>query len=140
MLHSLWGKIARKKYQFSKTLLFLRRLLHARQPNVPEMLTEKFPAKLCLDARVLKRLKQKVHSSLNINGLLVTFLQILCKIDDNHFHLYVMSIQILRCIVCDEVVGDGPGLRDLRCIWCQATVHTECLEQAPERCNYGKHK
>jgi hypothetical protein len=30
------------------------------------------------------------------------------------------------CSVCEEPAGDGPGLRDLRCVWCQRKVHTAC--------------
>ena len=44
------------------------------------------------------------------------------------------------CEVCDESAGVGPGLRDVRCIWCQVTVHTECQSQVAERCDFGKHK
>ena len=44
------------------------------------------------------------------------------------------------CVECEESAGDGPGLRDLRCIWCQMTVHTECVKDVGERCDYGKHR
>ena len=44
------------------------------------------------------------------------------------------------CVECEESAGDGPGLRDLRCVWCQRTVHTECAKDVPERCDYGKHR
>ena len=44
------------------------------------------------------------------------------------------------CVECEESAGDGPGLRDLRCVWCQRTVHSECAKDVPERCDYGKHR
>merc|ERR1719412_234769 len=44
------------------------------------------------------------------------------------------------CVECEESAGDGPGLRDLRCVWCQRTVHSECVKDVPERCDYGKHR
>ncbi len=34
------------------------------------------------------------------------------------------------CVVCEEPAGDGPGIKDFRCIWCQRTVHTECQQTA----------
>lgn len=34
----------------------------------------------------------------------------------------------------------GCGLRDVRCIWCQSTVHHECREQKSEKCDYGQHR
>jgi len=43
------------------------------------------------------------------------------------------------CVECDESAGDGPGLRDLRCVWCQLTVHSECAKDVPEHCTYGRH-
>jgi len=30
------------------------------------------------------------------------------------------------CSICDEPAGDGPGLKDYQCIWCQTTVHSDC--------------
>lgn len=44
------------------------------------------------------------------------------------------------CNVCEETAGDGPGLRDLRCVWCQRKVHKGCQEQIDELCDYGPHK
>ena len=44
------------------------------------------------------------------------------------------------CVECDESAGDGSGLRDLRCVWCQLTVHTECARDVPELCTYGRHR
>ena len=44
------------------------------------------------------------------------------------------------CDVCDEAAGVGFGLRDLRCIWCQSTVHHECQEKKSEQCDYGQHR
>ena len=59
------------------------------------------------------------------------------------------------CEVCDEPAGHGPGLRDLRCIWCQVrevllitvlslccqvSVHDECRSELGDKCDYGKHR
>ena len=44
------------------------------------------------------------------------------------------------CAQCDEPAGDGPGLRDLRCVWCQLTVHTDCVGDVAEWCDYGQHR
>ena len=47
------------------------------------------------------------------------------------------------CARCDEPAGTGPGLRDLRCIWCQTCVHTECRDadsEVGDRCDYGRHR
>lgn len=30
------------------------------------------------------------------------------------------------CEVCEDPAGDGPGLKDFQCIWCQRKVHVEC--------------
>merc|ERR1711923_556708 len=43
------------------------------------------------------------------------------------------------CSVCDEPAGDGPGLRDSRCVWCQRTVHTQCQPEVDPTCDYGPH-
>ena len=32
-----------------------------------------------------------------------------------------------ECEVCEEVCGDGPGIVDLRCCWCQRYVETYLL-------------
>ena len=44
------------------------------------------------------------------------------------------------CCVCDEPAGDGPGLRDLRCVWCQRKVHTECQPLLEDTCDLGRHR
>jgi len=44
------------------------------------------------------------------------------------------------CCVCEEPAGDGPGLRDLRCVWCQRKVHTDCQTGLEETCDLGKHR
>jgi len=43
-----------------------------------------------------------------------------------------------ECEVCEEVCGDGPGIVDLRCCWCQRTVHNQCQSQMGEVCDYGE--
>jgi len=42
------------------------------------------------------------------------------------------------CEVCDEVAGDGPGLKDHQCIWCQRKVHTECKPKLSDQCDLGR--
>ena len=44
------------------------------------------------------------------------------------------------CCVCDEPAGDGPGLRDLRCVWCQRKVHSACQHLLQETCDLGPHR
>jgi len=44
------------------------------------------------------------------------------------------------CSVCDDPAGDGPGLRDVRCVWCQVAVHSQCQELLGDRCDLGKHR
>lgn len=44
------------------------------------------------------------------------------------------------CCVCEEPAGDGPGLRDLRCVWCQRKLHTDCKQHIQEdACDLGRH-
>ncbi|KAJ3031710.1 hypothetical protein HDV00_008211 [Rhizophlyctis rosea] len=35
-----------------------------------------------------------------------------------------------RCIVCSNLAGSEPTLKDHRCLWCQRTAHTTCLAAA----------
>jgi len=44
------------------------------------------------------------------------------------------------CSVCEEPAGDGPGLKDFQCIWCQAAVHSDCKPKASEFCDLGRFK
>jgi hypothetical protein len=39
-----------------------------------------------------------------------------------------------ECAVCAELCGDGPGLVDQQCAWCQQTVHTECAGKLGQVC------
>ena len=43
-----------------------------------------------------------------------------------------------ECEVCEEVCGDGPGIVDLKCCWCQRTVHNQCQSQMGEVCDLGE--
>lgn len=43
-----------------------------------------------------------------------------------------------ECEVCEEVCGDGPGIVDLKCCWCQRTVHNQCQSQMGEVCDFGE--
>ncbi|XP_072502874.1 diacylglycerol kinase epsilon [Notamacropus eugenii] len=43
------------------------------------------------------------------------------------------------CLVCKQQCGNQPKLCDYRCIWCQRTVHDECLESLEdEKCDLGE--
>jgi len=44
------------------------------------------------------------------------------------------------CSVCEEPAGDGPGIRDLKCIWCHRNIHTECQVEINENCDFGEHR
>ena len=44
------------------------------------------------------------------------------------------------CHVCDAPAGDGPGLQDFRCVWCQIPVHQACLEALTTICDFGRLK
>lgn len=44
------------------------------------------------------------------------------------------------CIACEEMCGDGVGLVDYRCAWCQSTVHSDCKHSVGERCNLGTNR
>ncbi|XP_077380337.1 diacylglycerol kinase epsilon [Festucalex cinctus] len=44
------------------------------------------------------------------------------------------------CVVCKQQCGTQPKLCDLRCVWCQTTVHDECMDSlvdAPQ-CDLGE--
>lgn len=41
------------------------------------------------------------------------------------------------CDVCKEECGDGVGLVDLRCAFCQCTVHTSCKQLISGYCTFG---
>eukprot|EP00088_Acartia_fossae_P033864 TRINITY_DN34740_c0_g1_i2.p1 TRINITY_DN34740_c0_g1~~TRINITY_DN34740_c0_g1_i2.p1 ORF type:complete len:537 (+),score=42.44 TRINITY_DN34740_c0_g1_i2:89-1699(+) len=42
------------------------------------------------------------------------------------------------CCVCEDPAGDGPGLKDYQCIWCQRKVHTDCKPDSPNSCDLGR--
>jgi len=44
------------------------------------------------------------------------------------------------CDVCEDPAGDGPGLKDFQCIWCQRKVHTDCKPLTQEMCDLGRFK
>jgi len=43
-----------------------------------------------------------------------------------------------ECEVCEEACGDGPGIVDLRCCWCQRAVHNSCQKQFSDICDLGE--
>ncbi|XP_019372695.1 PREDICTED: diacylglycerol kinase epsilon isoform X2 [Gavialis gangeticus] len=44
------------------------------------------------------------------------------------------------CLVCKQQCGTQPKLCDYRCIWCQHTVHDECMQNSlkSEECTFGE--
>ncbi|XP_061686638.1 diacylglycerol kinase epsilon [Syngnathoides biaculeatus] len=44
------------------------------------------------------------------------------------------------CTVCKQQCGTQPKLCDLRCVWCQTTVHDECMDSLVDatRCDLGE--
>ncbi|XP_044531008.1 diacylglycerol kinase epsilon [Gracilinanus agilis] len=44
------------------------------------------------------------------------------------------------CVVCKQQCGNQPKLCDYRCIWCQQTVHDDCMESSlkNEKCDFGE--
>ncbi|KAF4012000.1 hypothetical protein G4228_003864 [Cervus hanglu yarkandensis] len=46
------------------------------------------------------------------------------------------------CVVCKQQCGNQPKLCDYRCVWCQKTVHDECMKNSlrNEKCDFGEFK
>lgn len=44
-----------------------------------------------------------------------------------------------KCFVCSEFCGDEPRLVDFRCLWCQTSIHEECLSRLNPQslCSFG---
>lgn len=44
------------------------------------------------------------------------------------------------CVFCRQQCGSQPKLCDYRCIWCQKTVHDECMRSSlrSEKCDFGE--
>ncbi|XP_029339739.1 diacylglycerol kinase epsilon isoform X2 [Mus caroli] len=44
------------------------------------------------------------------------------------------------CVICRQQCGSQPKLCDYRCIWCQTTVHDECMRSSlkSEKCDFGE--
>eukprot|EP01134_Creolimax_fragrantissima_P001595 CFRG1595T1 len=52
-----------------------------------------------------------------------------------HGNLPLLSV----CYVCMKSCGNGAGLVDYRCVWCNRCVHTKCMPGIPrEKCNLGR--
>jgi len=45
-----------------------------------------------------------------------------------------------ECEVCEDVCGDGTGIVDMKCCWCQRTVHNKCQQQLSDLCDMGEFK
>ncbi|XP_007661960.1 diacylglycerol kinase epsilon [Ornithorhynchus anatinus] len=47
-----------------------------------------------------------------------------------------------HCLVCKQQCGNQPKLCDYRCIWCQQTVHDDCMQSylRNEKCEFGEFK
>ncbi|CAM5155887.1 unnamed protein product [Eretmochelys imbricata] len=45
-----------------------------------------------------------------------------------------------HCVVCKQQCGTQPKLCDYRCVWCQHTVHDECMQNSlkSEKCRFGE--
>ncbi|KAJ8957439.1 hypothetical protein NQ318_004919 [Aromia moschata] len=73
-------------------------------------------------------------------------LRLQCKVitsnNENHLHHWVKGNLPLGaiCVVCEEDCSMEPGLLDYQCCWCQRTVHTQCLYQVGEACDFGPYK
>ncbi|CAG9812465.1 unnamed protein product [Phaedon cochleariae] len=44
------------------------------------------------------------------------------------------------CTKCEEECSVEPGLIDHQCCWCQRTVHTECLPEIDQICDFGPYR
>ncbi|CAH0557041.1 unnamed protein product [Brassicogethes aeneus] len=42
-----------------------------------------------------------------------------------------------KCAFCDKTCGSVLRLQDWRCLWCRATVHTQCRHNLPTNCPLG---
>nr|XP_033817816.1 diacylglycerol kinase epsilon [Geotrypetes seraphini] len=45
-----------------------------------------------------------------------------------------------HCAVCKQQTGTQPRLCDYRCIWCQRTVHDDCMQTYENKCDFGEFK
>ncbi|XP_064627628.1 diacylglycerol kinase epsilon-like [Lineus longissimus] len=45
-----------------------------------------------------------------------------------------------RCVVCEEQCGLLPQICDLKCCWCQRTVHDNCQKRLTELCDLGQYR
>jgi len=64
------------------------------------------------------------------------------KLETDRKHRWVLGNLPLDsiCYVCEDPAGDGPGLKDFQCIWCQRKVHTICKPDGPDLCDLGRFK
>uniref|UniRef100_A0A674MG57 Diacylglycerol kinase n=1 Tax=Takifugu rubripes TaxID=31033 RepID=A0A674MG57_TAKRU len=64
-----------------------------------------------------------------------------CSPDGSMEHRWVRGNVPLAsyCAVCKQQCGTQPKLCDLRCVWCQTTVHDDCIDAlADHLCNLGE--
>ncbi|XP_066153489.1 diacylglycerol kinase epsilon isoform X2 [Euwallacea fornicatus] len=85
---------------------------------------------VCADSECVKKANQKLQcKSITSNS-------------EVHFHHWVKGNLPLGaiCSVCNEDCSVEPGLIDFQCCWCQRPVHTGCLKQVDEVCDFGPFK
>ncbi|KAJ3018419.1 hypothetical protein HKX48_002920 [Thoreauomyces humboldtii] len=60
-------------------------------------------------------------------------------VSDYHEHQWVEGNLSLgaHCAVCTGSAGSEPTLKDMRCIWCDISVHTTCFTQYKRKCPLG---
>ncbi|XP_060242980.1 diacylglycerol kinase epsilon isoform X3 [Meriones unguiculatus] len=65
-----------------------------------------------------------------------------CRAADDMPHHWIRGNVPLcsYCVVCRLQCGSQPKLCDYRCVWCQKTVHDECLKSnlRNEKCDFGE--
>ena len=45
-----------------------------------------------------------------------------------------------KCLLCDKTCGSVLRLQDWRCLWCRATIHTQCRPHVEVKCPLGPSK
>ncbi|KAK9888013.1 hypothetical protein WA026_000297 [Henosepilachna vigintioctopunctata] len=85
---------------------------------------------VCADSECIKKANMKLQ----------------CKIvssnNETHLHHWIKGNLPLgaMCSICNEDCSMEPGLVDYQCCWCQRTVHSSCLNQVEQECDFGRFK